>query len=115
LVRGAEQWHMPNRVRVLTIPDTDGAKLERRARVRERRLELRSDVNELVPVGRSAVVLRLAGRLGTDVTPRHAQVARVTMSRMPRCNRILHGGLGSPPDDTSMERLLAGGMRSSSG
>ena len=37
-------------------------------------------------------MLRLAARLGADVTPRPVQTARLTMSRMPTCNRIVPGG-----------------------
>ena len=52
-------------------------------------------------------VLRLAERLGADVIPRPAQAARVTLSHMPTCNRILPGsGWDIPPDDPSMARLL---------
>jgi hypothetical protein len=48
-------------------------------------------------------VLRLAERLGADVMPRPVQAARVTMSHMPTCNRILPGsGWDIPPDDTGM-------------
>ena len=53
-------------------------------------------------------MLRLAERLGADVTPRPVPFARVTMSRMPACNRILPGsGWDIPPDDPSMARLRA--------
>ena len=52
-------------------------------------------------------VLRLAERLGADVMPRPVQAARVTMSHMPTCNRILPGsGWDIPPDDPSLARLL---------
>lgn len=60
-------------------------------------------------VGSSSLLamLRLAERLGADVTPRAVQAARVTMSHMPTCNRILPGsGWDIPPDDPSMARLL---------
>jgi hypothetical protein len=50
-------------------------------------------------------MLRLAERLGADVTPKPVQYARVTMSRMPASNRILPGGgWDIPPDDPSMSR-----------
>jgi hypothetical protein len=53
-------------------------------------------------------MLRLAARLGADVTPRPVQSARVIMSRMPTCNRILPGGgWDIPPDDPSLAGLLA--------
>jgi putative component of membrane protein insertase Oxa1/YidC/SpoIIIJ protein YidD len=52
-------------------------------------------------------MLRLAARLGADVMPRPVQTARVTMSRMPTCNRIVPGGWDIPPDDPSLARLLA--------
>ena len=42
-------------------------------------------------------MLRLAARLGADVTPRPVQTARLTMSRMPTCNRIVPGGYDFPP------------------
>ena len=52
-------------------------------------------------------VLRLAERLGADVMPRPVQAARVTISHMPTCNRILPGsGWDIPPDDPSLARLL---------
>ena len=58
--------------------------------------------------GSLAAVQRLAARLGADVTPRPVQTARVTMSRMPTCNRIVPGGgWDIPPDDPSLARLLA--------
>jgi hypothetical protein len=51
-------------------------------------------------------MLRLAARRGADVMPRPVQAARVAMSRMPTCNRILPGsGWEIPPDDPSMARL----------
>jgi hypothetical protein len=51
-------------------------------------------------------MLRLAARRGADVMPRPVQAARVAMSRMPTCNRILPGsGWEIPPDDPSMTRL----------
>jgi len=53
-------------------------------------------------------MLRLAARLGADVTPRPVQTARLTMSRMPTCNRIVPGGgYDIPPDDSSLARFLA--------
>ena len=53
-------------------------------------------------------MLQLTARLGADVTPRPVQTARVTMSRMPTCNRIVPGGgWDIPPDDPSLARLLA--------
>ena len=61
---------------------------------------------ETIRSGTLAALLRLAGRLGADVTPRPVPAARVTMSRMPSCNRILPGsGWDIPPDDPSMARL----------
>jgi len=56
-----------------------------------------------------SAMLRLAARAGADVTPRFVQAARVTMSRMPTCNRILPGsGWDIPSDDPSLAPLLAG-------
>jgi hypothetical protein len=52
-------------------------------------------------------MLRLAARLGAAVTPRPVQTARLTMSRMPACNRIVSGGYGIPPDNLSLARFLA--------
>ena len=52
-------------------------------------------------------MLRPAARLGGDVTPRPVQTARLTMSRMPTCNRIVPGGYDIPPDDSSLARFLA--------
>jgi hypothetical protein len=53
-------------------------------------------------------MLRLAARLGADVMPRPVQAARVAMSRMPTCNRILpDSGWEIPPDDPSLAQLLA--------
>jgi hypothetical protein len=50
-------------------------------------------------------MLRLAERLGADVTPRPVQYARVTMPRIPASNRILPGsGWDISPDDPSMSR-----------
>jgi len=49
----------------------------------------------------------LAARLGADVTPRPVQTARLTMSRMPTCNRIVPGGYDIPADDSSLARFLA--------
>ena len=47
-------------------------------------------------------------RFGADVTPRPVQTARVTMSRIPTCNRIFaDGGWDIPPDYPSLARLLA--------
>lgn len=52
------------------------------------------------------VMLRLAERLGADVSPRPVPFVRVTMSRVPACNRILPGsGWDIPPDDPSTARL----------
>ena len=63
---------------------------------------------ETIRSGTLAALLRLAGRLGADVTPRPVPAARVTMSRMPSCNRILPGsGWDIPPDDPSMARLTS--------
>ena len=63
---------------------------------------------EILGTGSLSAVLRLAARLGADVTPRPVQTARVTMSRMPTCNRIVPGGgWDIPPDDPSLARLLA--------
>ena len=58
--------------------------------------------------GTLSAMLRRAARAGADVMPRPVQAARVTMSRMPTCNRILPGsGWDIPPDDPSLARLLA--------
>ena len=58
--------------------------------------------------GSLSAVLGLAARLGADVKPRPVQYARVTMSDMPTCNRILPGsGWEIPADDPSLARLLA--------
>jgi hypothetical protein len=63
---------------------------------------------EILGNGTLSAMLRLAARLGDDVMPRPVQAARVTMSRMPTCNRILPGGgWDIPPDDLSLARLLA--------
>jgi hypothetical protein len=63
---------------------------------------------EILGTGSLSAVLRLAARLSADVTPRPVQTARVTMSRMPTCNRIVPGGgWDVPPDDPSLARLLA--------
>ena len=63
---------------------------------------------EILGNGGLADMLRLAARHGADVTPRPVQAARVTMSRMPTCNRIVPGGgWDIPPDDPSLARLLA--------
>jgi hypothetical protein len=71
---------------------------------------------ETVGRDRLDALLRLAHRLGADVTPRHVQAARVTMSRMPRCNRILpSGGWDIPPDDPSVKSLFTADARSTSG
>jgi hypothetical protein len=52
-------------------------------------------------------MLRLAAGLGADVTPWPVQTARVTMSRVPTCNRIVPGGgWDIPPDDPSLAWLL---------
>lgn len=51
--------------------------------------------------------LRLAARLGADVTPRPVQTARLTISRTPTRNRIVPGGYDIPPDDSSLARFLA--------
>jgi hypothetical protein len=52
--------------------------------------------------------LRIAERLGVNVTPRPVRSARVTMSSMPTCNRIHPGGgWDIPPDDSSMARFHA--------
>jgi hypothetical protein len=61
---------------------------------------------EILDNGSLPDMLQLAARLGADVTPRHVQTARVTMSRMPTSNRIVPGGWEIPPDDPSMARLL---------
>ena len=53
-------------------------------------------------------MLRLAARLGAAVTPRPVQTARLTVSRMPTCNKIVPGGYDIPPDDSSLARFLAG-------
>ena len=59
--------------------------------------------------GTLSAMLQLAARAGADVMPRSVQTARVTMSRMPTCNRILPGnGWDIPPDDPSLALLLAG-------
>ena len=42
-------------------------------------------------------MLRLAARLGADVPPRPVQTARLTMSRMPTCNRIVRAATTSHP------------------
>ena len=64
---------------------------------------------EILGTGSLSAALRLAARLGADVTPRPVQSARVTMSRMPTCNRIVPGGgWDIPPDDPSLAGLLAG-------
>jgi hypothetical protein len=52
-------------------------------------------------------MLRLAARIGADMMPRPVKAARVAISRMPTCNRILPGGWEIPPDDPSLARLLA--------
>lgn len=63
---------------------------------------------EILGNGSLPDMLRLAAGLGADVTPRLVQTARVTMSRVPTCNRIVPGGGWEiPPDDPSMARLLA--------
>jgi hypothetical protein len=63
---------------------------------------------EILANGTLSAMLQFAARLGADVTPQPVQVARVTMSRMPTCNRILPGsGWDIPPDDPSLARLLA--------
>ena len=36
-----------------------------------------------------------------------ADPARLTISGMPRCNRIVSGGYDIPPDDSSLARFLA--------
>ena len=51
--------------------------------------------------------LRLAARLGAAATPRPVQTARLTISRMPTCNRIVPGGYDIPSDDSSLARFLA--------
>jgi hypothetical protein len=62
---------------------------------------------EIIDNGSLSDMLRLAAGLGADVTPRPVQTARVTMSRMPTCNRnVPGGGWDIPPDDPSMARLL---------
>jgi hypothetical protein len=50
-------------------------------------------------------MLRLAARLGAAVTPRPVQTARLTISRMPTCNRIVPGGYDIPPDNLSLASL----------
>jgi hypothetical protein len=63
---------------------------------------------EIIGGGTLLAMLRLAERLGVDVTPRPVRAARVTMSRMPTCNRIQPGsGWDIPPDDPSVARLHA--------
>jgi hypothetical protein len=47
---------------------------------------------EIFGTGSLSVVLWLTGRLSGDVTPRPVQTARVTMSRLPTCKRIVPGG-----------------------
>jgi hypothetical protein len=58
--------------------------------------------------GTLSAMLQLAARLGADVMPRPVKAARVAISCMPTCNRILPGsGWEIPPDDPSLARLLA--------
>ena len=62
---------------------------------------------EILGTGGLPDMLRLAARLGAAVTPRPVQTARLTISRMPTCNRIVSGGYDIPPDDSSLARFLA--------
>ena len=61
---------------------------------------------EILGNGSLPDMLRLAERLGADVTSQPVQTARITMFRMPAC-RIVAAGRDIPSDDPGLARLLA--------